>query len=260
MERQNKLRKTLREGRVAIGTCADTFSPAIAEVAGYVGLDFIRIDTEYSWRRDESLENTIRGCEIGGTSALVRVEKGQPYLISKALQAGASAILVCDVTSYEEARDIVRAARFAPKGVRGYNTFTPAGKWGLDGGKSWVDWCDSELMVGIMVENQEVVEDLDKICAIDGLDYCLFGPSDFSMSLGYREPRKNDPKVQDAMKRTCEIAARHNKWVSIPLGEPFAQEAKHYIDMGFRMIELGHDVAILASAWKKAIAEINGKK
>ncbi len=259
MERQNKLRKTLKEGRVAIGTCIDTFSPAVAEVAGYVGLDFIRIDTEYSWRRDEALENMCRGCAIGGTSALVRVEKGQPYLISKALQAGADAILVCDVTSYEEARDIVRAARFAPKGVRGYNTFTPAGHWGLVGGKSWVDWCDSELMVGIMVENQEVVEDLDRILAIDGLDYCLFGPSDFSMSLGYREPRKNDPKVQDAMKRVCDIAARHKKWVSIPLGEPFAKEAKHYTDMGFRMIELGHDVAILASAWKKSIGEITGK-
>ncbi len=259
MERQNKLRKTLKEGRVAIGTCLDTFSPAVCEVAGYVGLDFVRIDTEYSWRRDEALENMIRGCQIGGTSALVRVEKGQPYLISKALQAGADAILVCDVTSYEEARDIVRAARFAPKGVRGYNTFTPAGRWGLSGGKSWVDWCDSELMVGIMVENQEVVEDLDKICAMDGLDYVFFGPSDFSMSLGYREPRKNDAKVQDAMKRVCEIAAKRSKWVSLPLGEPFAKEYKHYTEMGFRMVELGHDVAILASTWKKAIGEITGK-
>ena len=79
---------------------------------------------------------------------------------------------------------------------------------------------------------------------------------DFSMSLGFREPRKNDPKVQDAMKRTCEIAARHEKWASIPLGEPFAVEAKHYADLGFRMLEVGHDVAILASVWKKAIGEI----
>jgi 4-hydroxy-2-oxoheptanedioate aldolase len=259
MERHNKLKKTLKEGRVAIGTCVDTFSPAVAEVAGYVGLDFIRIDTEYSWRRDESLENMIRGCLIGGTSALVRVEKGQPYLISKALQAGADAILVCDVTSYEEACEVVRAARFAPKGVRGYSTFTPAGHWGLEGGKGWVDWCDSELMSGIMVENQEVVEDLDRIFAIDGLDYCLFGVSDFSMSIGYREPRKNDSKVQDAMKYTCEIAAKHNKWASIVLGEPFAKEAKHYTDMGFRMIELGHDVGILAAAWKKSISEIRGQ-
>jgi 4-hydroxy-2-oxoheptanedioate aldolase len=259
MERVNKLRKILKDGGTAIGTCLDSFSPGVAEVAGYSGLDFVRIDTEYSWRRDESLENMIRACAVSGTSPLVRVEKGQPYLISKAFQAGADAILVCDVNGYDEARDIVRAARFAPKGVRGYNTFTPGGRWGFDGGKAWVDWCDSELMVGIMVENQEVLAELDKVMAIDGLDYCFFGPSDFSMSLGFREPRKNDPKVQDAMKRTCEIAARHGKWVCLPLAEPFAKEAKHYGDMGFRMMELGHDMSVLSSVWKRSLAEIKGK-
>jgi len=67
------------------------------------------------------------------------------------------------------------------------------GRWGFEGGKGWSDWCDSQLMVGIMVENQEVIKELDRICAIEGLDYLLFGPADFSMSLGLREPKKNDP-------------------------------------------------------------------
>jgi hypothetical protein len=29
--------------------------------------------------------------------------------------------------------------------------------------------------------------------------------------------------------------------------------------MGFRMLELGHDIAIIASGWKKSLAEINQK-
>lgn len=255
---KNKLRAKLEKGAVAYGSCVDTFSPAVAEVAGYAGLDFIRIDTEYSWRRDESLDHMIRACRIGGTTPLVRVEKGQPYLISKALQAGAGAVLVCDICNYEEALDVVRAARFVPNGVRGYSTLSASARWGFDGGKEWVEWCDSELMVGIMVENQEVLDDLDRIFAIDGLDYCLFGPSDYSMSLGYREPRKTDSKVQDAMKQTAEIAAKHGKWASIPLGEPYDSEAAHYAALGFRMLELGHDISILASIWRKALREVTG--
>ena len=38
-----------------------------------------------------------------------------------------------------------------------------------------------------------------------------------------------------------------------------AHSPKHYTEMGFRMVELGHDVAILASTWKKALGEISGK-
>jgi 2-keto-3-deoxy-L-rhamnonate aldolase RhmA len=40
---------------VALGTAIFSNNPAIVEVAGYSGLDFIRIDNEYSWRRDESM-------------------------------------------------------------------------------------------------------------------------------------------------------------------------------------------------------------
>jgi len=54
-------------------------------------------------------------------------------------------------------------------------------------------------MVGIMVENEHVLAEIDKIFAIEGLDYCLFGPSDYSMSLGFRSTKKNHPKVQEAI-------------------------------------------------------------
>jgi len=40
------------------------------------------------------------------------------------------------------------------------------------------------------------------------------------------------------------------------MGEPWAQEAEHYTKMGVKMLELGHDVTLLANAYKRAIAEI----
>lgn len=256
MSTQIKLRRVLTEGGIALGSCIDSFSPAVAELAGYAGLDFLRIDTEYSWRRDDSLEHMIRACRIGGATPLVRVEKGQPYLISKAFQAGAEAILVSDITGYEEAVEVVRAARFAPNGVRGYSIHTAAGRWGMAGGARWVEQSDAELMVGIMIENREILGDLDRIFAIRGLDFCLFGPSDFSLSMGYREPRTNDETVQDALRRTCEAAAAHGKWVAMGIKQPWAEQAARYTAMGCRMIELSHDVAILASVWSAARKEI----
>ena len=118
MERVNKLRQVLAEGRVAVGTCADSYSPAIIETIGYSGLDWVRVDSEYSWRRDESMENMMRAAALAGITAMVRVEKGDPYLISKALQSGAQAIVVSDIVSYEEALAVVKAAKYPPNGHR----------------------------------------------------------------------------------------------------------------------------------------------
>jgi len=258
MERVNKLKKVLDEGKVAVGTCIDSYSPAVVETAGYSGLDFCRIDSEYSWRRDESMENIMRAAALVGITPLIRVEKGNPYLISKALQIGAGAILVSDIATYQEAEEVVRAAKFAPKGIRGFSSFSFSGGWGTRGGEDWVNWSDSEILVGVMVENEQIMSQIDKVFAIEGLDYCLFGPSDYSMSLGFRSTKKNHPKVQEAIKKTIEAAAKYNKAVGIGIGEPWQEEAKKYIDLGCRIIEIGHELSILRSVWNSAASGIRG--
>jgi 4-hydroxy-2-oxoheptanedioate aldolase len=256
MERENKFRKVLEEGKVAVGTCLDSYSAAAVEVAGYSGLDFCRIDNEYSWRRDESMENMMRAAAVAEITPMIRVEKGAPYLVSKAFQAGAGAILVSDIVTYEEALAVVKAAKFAPQGHRGMSSFSFAGGWGTRGGQEWADWSDTQLMVGIMVENEQVVGQLDRIFAIEGLDYALFGPSDYSMSLGFRSTKKNHPKVQEAVQKTIGAAAKHKKAVGIGIGEPWAEEAKKYIDMGCRFIEIGHELGILRAVLSSAASGI----
>lgn len=256
MQRVNKLRKVLEEGKVAVGTCIDSYSPAVVEIAGYSGLDFCRIDTEYSWRRDESLEHMMRAAALAGITPMVRVEKGNPYLISKALQIGAGAILVSDIANYQEAVEVVKAAKFAPQGIRGFSSFSFSGGWGTRGGEDWVNWSDKELLVGIMVESEHIMAEIEKILAIEGLDYCLFGPSDYSMSLGFRSTKKNHPRVQEAIKRTIEAATKHNKPVGMGIGEPWEEEAKKYIHMGCRFIEIGHEMSILSSVWKSVASNI----
>ena len=70
------------------------------------------------------------------------------------------------------------------------------------------------------------------------------------MSLGLRGPQKNHPKVQGALKKTIEVANRYDKPVAIGVGQPWEEEAKKYIDLGCRMIEIGNDVVVLRSVWK----------
>lgn len=256
MEMINKLRKVLDKGDVAVGTAIFSCSPAVVEVAGYSGLDFVRIDNEHSWRRDESMEHMIRAACIGEITPLLRIDKDDPYIIRKALEIGAGGILIPDITSRKEVEEVVRAAKFPPRGIRGYSNLCFSGQWGAKIGEDWVNRSDSETLIGIMIENEKVVPHLDEILSTEELDFVLFGPADYSMSLGLRGPQKNHPKVQEGLKKTIDVANKYNKAVAIGVGQPWEEEAKKYIDLGCRMIEVGHDVVILRSVWKSLSSKI----
>jgi len=59
-----------------------------------------------------------------------------------------------------------------------------------------------------MIEDKEAIKDIDSIIALKGLDFVLFGPSDYSLSIGLSAPNKKHSKVQDALKRTIEAAKK----------------------------------------------------
>ncbi len=260
MIQNNRFKQALDAGKVAMGTCVDSNSPAVVEVAGYSGLDFFRIDTEYLWRRDDSLENMVRAAVIGDITPMVRVEKGDPYLISKALQLGAGAILVSDIKTVEEAQAVVKASKFAPGGIRGCSSFCFSAGWGSRGGKKWIDWSNTQIPIGIMIENTDIVERIDEVFAIEGLDYGFFGPADYSMSLGLGAPQKGHPDVQEGLKQTIAAAARYGKPVGLPIDAPWRKEAQHYIDLGCRFLEIGHELSILRSAWNSTATELRALK
>jgi len=72
---KNRLKEILEEGRLAVGSCVYSSSPALVELAGFCGLDFCRIDNEHSWRRDKSAENMMRAAAVSGIVPLLRVDR-----------------------------------------------------------------------------------------------------------------------------------------------------------------------------------------
>ena len=59
-----------------------------------------------------------------------------------------------------------------------------------------------------MIEDKEAIKDIDSIMALKGLDFVLFGPADYSLNIGLPAPKKNHPKVQDALKKTINAAKK----------------------------------------------------
>lgn len=261
MERkENKLKKILEEGKVVFGSCICSFSPSLVELAGFCGLDFCRIDNEHNWRQDSILEHMMRAGIVGDIVTLARIDKGNPYLIRKVLEIGAGGIIIPDIKDSDEVKSIVKAAKFSPYGDRGYSGLCLSGGYGTKAGKEWIKWSNKETLVGVMIEEPEAIKNINSIMSVEGLDFVLFGPSDYSLNIGLPAPEKNNPKVQDAIKRTIEAANKHGKYVMIGVGYPWEEEAQKYIEMGCKMIEVGHDYSILNKIWKNILQKIKERR
>ncbi len=247
-----KLRQKLEQGKVAIGPAISSFSPIMVEIAGYCGFDFVRIDNEHALYSKELLERMVISAELTGLTPIVRVHQDDPYIIHKVLGLGAQGIIVPHVNTKEEAIAAVNAAKFPPIGERGFGA-SHASRWGTQKRSDFVKWSNEETLVIAMIEDYRAIPNLDEILSVNGLDGVLFGPSDFSMSLG-SEP--SDPRVMEAFVKTIAAAEEHGKFVMRGIGPPYTEQAKIYIEMGVRVIECRHDTSTLKTIWEKLIPDI----
>lgn len=257
--KKNKLKEILTRGEVALGTCVYSFSPAVIELAGFCGLSFCRIDNEHAWRQDESAENLLRGAFCADIVPLLRIDRDNPYLVRKALEAGAGGVIVPHINTRKEVESIVQAAKFPPIGKRGYGGLCFSGQWGADAGVGWMEWSNRETLVIPMVEDVHAIPHIDDIMATEGLDGVFFGPADFSISAGV-PLQTGHAKVTDALKRTVDSAQKHGKFVIYGAKYPYREDAERVKALGVNAIEIGHDLSILATIWKKTVQAFSGAK
>jgi 4-hydroxy-2-oxoheptanedioate aldolase len=254
-----RFRAVLARGEVALGTCAYSFSPAVIETAGYCGLDFCRIDNEHAWRQDHTAEAMVRGALLSGIAPLMRVDRDNPYLIRKALEAGAAGVIVPHVHDAEEVKGMVEAAKFPPRGKRGYGGISLSGQWGVAAGTDWMQWSDAESMVIPMIEDIAVMPQIRAIMRVDGLDGVFFGPADFSISAGVPLQTRS-PAVLAALRETILAANEFGRFVIFGAAFPYWDDLDYVCGLGVHAIEIGHDLSILAAVWKKTLAAGRGRK
>jgi 4-hydroxy-2-oxoheptanedioate aldolase len=190
-----RLPQLLRGDRPLAGMFIGFPSPAIVEMCGYAGFDFVIIDNEHGPASIETTENLIRAARCGGTIPIVRAELPQ---LSRVLDAGASGVMVPAVNSADEARAIVAACKYPPLGERSAAFTTRAGGYTFFGGAAQIQRVNEGVAVIAMIETREAYRNLDSILAVKGLDGVFVGLSDLAISMGY--PGDNmHPEVQEAL-------------------------------------------------------------
>lgn len=252
--KRNQLLSKLRGGETVFGTFVYIGEPAVVEILGYAGLDFVLIDTEHSSIGLETMENMIRAAEVSGTTAVVRVPDNNPKSLLRVLEAGAGGIIVPHVFTAQEAADVVAAMKYPPQGRRGMGRQRTA-MFGLADFDEYLEWANTQIMVSIMVEDKEAVDRIEEIAAVPGLDMIFVGPGDMSASLGVPGGnRLDEPKRY--VKRAVD-AIRDQGGPAIGMPGYTEDEVPALVEAGVQFITSpSSDKGVLSAGFRDALARI----
>ncbi len=178
----NKLKEKLQRGETCIGCWVGLNSPAVTEVLAGAGFDALLIDYEHGEGTVSDLVHHLRAANGSGTTMLVRIPSDSTHEIKRALDSGASGIMVPGVESAAQAQRIVDQCRYPPDGSRGAAGSIRAGRYGRNW-KDYVATANDDVLVLCQIESRAAVERISEI-AVAGVDSLFIGPMDLSGSLG----------------------------------------------------------------------------
>ena len=95
--KKNYLKKALQDGKVVLGPFLKFIDPAVAEIMGFAGFNFVIIDAEHGPISIENAQNMIRAAESVNITPVIRVGNNDEALILRALDIGAQGIEIPQV-------------------------------------------------------------------------------------------------------------------------------------------------------------------
>jgi 4-hydroxy-2-oxoheptanedioate aldolase len=237
----NPFKRALRAGKPQIGLWSSLSSNYSVEVIAGAGFDWILLDSEHSPNDLESLLTQLQAAASYPSHAVVRVPWNDMVTIKRVLDIGAQSLLVPYVSTRAEAESAVSYTRYPPSGVRGVAGTTRATRFGRV--KDYARRAHEEICLLVQVETQAALDNIEAICAVDGVDGVFIGPADLHASLGYAGEIANPkvkPLIDDAIRRIRKAGKAPG------ILTPSEADARHWLECGALFVAVGADVGILA--------------
>jgi 2-keto-3-deoxy-L-rhamnonate aldolase RhmA len=252
--RQNRLKKTLDDGNVALGLVHFSGSPSVISVMGAAGLDWVTIDTEHACNDVSRVQQLILAADAAGITPVVRVPHVDPWIIGQLLDEGAGGIMISHIGSKEQAMEAVRAVKYPPLGERGACGQIRAAGYDPPNWREYAEQANREVLLFLLIEEKSGYDDIDEILAVPGVDVAFLGRVDFALSIGLPGETRWDHPVMSAMAdKVLAAAKKHGVYVQVSMGQPFEdpEYMQAVLKRGFKLIACGSDMLMLARGCKQ---------
>jgi len=244
------LRQRLRVGEPLFGTWVSLGDPALIEVLGPSGFDFLLLDGEHAPLDERTLLAQAIAAKAAGVPVMYRVRGNETARLKIALDLGVDAVMVPWVNNAEDARQAVAATRYPPLGERGIGPWRASNYYA----EQWehVRAANEQVALVVQIEQARAIDALEEILAVEGLDAAYIGPADLGASLGVLGGP--DPKLDAAIDRIATLCRSAAMPLGIDLGDP--KQIPAFRAQGLSLFTYGMDVAYLAEGAGAAAAAL----
>ncbi len=241
--KSNPVKQALREGKPQAGTWLSLGSVVAARFLARSGLPWLTVDMEHTQTDINTAALMFGAIADAGCVPLARVVEGRHDLIKQVLDCGAMGIVAPMVMGPEQARAIVGATRYPPRGNRSVG----GGLHALNYGASAEDYyarADDEILVVIQTEHIAAVECADETYAVPGVDAVFVGPNDLAASLrGPDGTPPSKPLLEATLTRIRE--ACHRQEVAAGLHVFSIEDARRRIDEGWTFVAVNSELKFM---------------
>jgi len=249
----------LARNEIPLGMQCFSGHPALIEIMGATGYDFVMLDTEHSGNDAHAMEDLVRTAQLAGLAAYVRVASlHDETQVRRALEAGAEGLFLPMVRSADDVRRAADAAFFPPKGTRGICPAVRAAGYAFRNFERYTEWNNAEAALVPMIEHPDGVDNIEEICALEDVRMIVFGAGDLAYAMNEGSAMMASPKVQAAYRKVLEVAKRHDVAViGGPVLDPSPAACRKALDDGVRVFALGLDTLGFRRFCEQAVGALN---
>jgi 4-hydroxy-2-oxoheptanedioate aldolase len=247
----NSFKTAIANHKPQIGLWLALADAYCAEICAGAGFDWLLIDGEHAPNDIRSILAQLQALAPYPVHPVVRPPVGDVALIKQLLDIGAASLLIPMVESADQARLLVSAVRYPPRGVRGVaSALVRAARW--NGIPDYLDSADDDVCLLLQIETARGLDNIERITAVEGVDGLFIGPADLSASLGHRGHPEH-PEVQAAIADAIRRIRAAGKAAGILTRDE--KLVREYLQQGCSFIAVGADVTLLSRGARELAAK-----
>jgi 4-hydroxy-2-oxoheptanedioate aldolase len=210
--------------------------PAVVRIlAGEPALHHLILDAEHGAFSDGDLEILCALIALSGKGVIVRVPAPEPLLVARALDRGASGIMIPRAAGRRDVEKAVQGTVLAPQGARGWDPTVAAYDYGR--GRP-----DRAVRCYVQIETRGALEEAIAIAALPQVTDLFLGPADLSCALGGDGEVFSDETLRAAERLAADVSGSK---VRLGLFVDTAERARWAYGLGYRFFAVTSDVAVL---------------
>jgi 2-keto-3-deoxy-L-rhamnonate aldolase RhmA len=240
---RNKILAMVKQKKVPLGIQCFTGSPALVEILGATGFDFVMFDSEHSANDVRAMEELVRTATVAGLASYIRIpDPHNATDVTRALESGAEGLVLPEVHSVEDINAAANAAYFPPKGARGICPSTRSANYNFRRFVEFAEHNNSAVTLVPEIENRDGVAHIDEICRHPDVHMVIFGQGDLAFSRGEGNAMDRGPQTAQDYQTVLTVAKNHGVAViGGPVLVPTAEACRQALQAGVTVFCLGLD-------------------